>query len=114
MLLIALTNFNEGAEFMMILACTIQFYEHFESDPQYVSLHMALISLPYGLACIFGLLSDTTDVLGLKKRFYILIASLLQIAMSALLVTQSFLGGEKSQLLFTLYVALIVMAHTLI
>lgn len=50
---------------------------------------MAYISSPVGLACIFGLLSDTTNVLGLGKRFYIVIAALLQIAMSALIVYYS-------------------------
>jgi hypothetical protein len=55
-----------------------------------VSLHIAVISLPAGLSFVFGLLSDTTDVLGFKKRFYILAAALLQIGMSVTLTTANF------------------------
>jgi hypothetical protein len=64
LLLIGLTFFNEGAEFMTILACTIQFYEFWEMEPQYASLHMALICIPQGLSFVFGLLADTTNILG--------------------------------------------------
>ena len=77
MLLIGLTFFNEGAEFMMILAITIQYFSEFKYEPENVSLHIALICLPQGFAFLFGLLSDTTDVHGYGKRFYIVFAALL-------------------------------------
>ena len=77
LLLIALTFFNEGAEFMMILAVSYQYLISWESEPSVVSLHIAGICLPEGLAFVFGLLSDATDILGQRKRFYIIIASLL-------------------------------------
>ena len=80
-----------------------------------MSLHIAVISLPAGLSFVFGLLSDTTDVLGLKKRFYILAAAALQIAMSVILTTVDF---DRESLphapkLFAFLVAMIVMARTL-
>ena len=86
LLLIGLTFFNEGSEFMLILAVTYQFLVYYHAEPMIVTLHIALICIPEGLAFVFGLLSDSTDVLGFGKRFYIIIASLLQISMS-LLVT---------------------------
>jgi len=42
-----------------------------------VSLHIAFIGIPEGLAFVFGLLSDATDVLGYRKRFYIMTAALI-------------------------------------
>ena len=82
LLLIGLTFFNEGSEFMLILAVTYQFFVYYHAEPMIATLHIALICLPEGLAFVFGLLSDSTDVLGFGKRFYIIIASLLQISMS--------------------------------
>lgn len=75
--MIGLTFFNEGNEFMLTLAVTVLYFTFWHAEPSTTSLHIALIMLPEGLAVAFGLLSDSTDVCGLKKRFYIVIAALL-------------------------------------
>jgi len=61
------------------------------------------------------LLSDTTDVFGLKKRFFIVVAALLQIAASVILTSIQFQTSTASgqPQLFTFLVAMIVMARTL-
>jgi len=76
LLMIGLTFFNEGAEFMLVLAVTKQFIE-WDVSPAIVSLHIALLNLPQGLSFFFGFLSDITDVLGYRKRFYISLAALI-------------------------------------
>ncbi len=78
-----------------------------------MSLHIAVISLPAGLSFVFGLLSDTTDVLGLKKRFYILLAAALQIVMSVILTTVDFESLPHAPKLFAFLVTMIVMARTI-
>lgn len=81
-----------------------------------MSLHIAVISLPAGLSFVFGLLSDTTDVLGFKKRFYILLAAVLQISMSAILITADFTPFttlSHAPKLFSFLVSMLVMARTI-
>lgn len=78
-----------------------------------MSLHIAVISLPAGLSFVFGLMSDTTDVLGFKRRFYILVAALLQIVMSVIITTVNFEGMPNAPKLFSFLVSMIVMARTI-
>ena len=80
-----------------------------------MSLHVAFICLPEGLAFAFGLLSDATDVLGYRKRFYIVLAALIQILMSLVVTNLADVSTlTNGELLFSFCVAMIVLARTVL
>lgn len=80
MILVGLNFFNEGAQFMIILACTIQYFFYFELEPGLASLHIACIVMPEGLAVFYGYLADSISIGGKKFRFCIILAAGLQVA----------------------------------
>jgi hypothetical protein len=75
--LICVAFFNEGAEFMTLLACTFKLTTNEHLEPAAVTLYIAEIASPVILAAFFGLLSDTLDIAGFRKRIYIFVAALL-------------------------------------
>ncbi len=86
LIVIGLAFFNEGAEFMTLLACTYNFLVENHKEPAFATIHTAIVARPVAFSCFFGLLSDTLDIAGFRKRLYICVAALLQIAVSLTLV----------------------------
>jgi hypothetical protein len=115
MCLIGLNFFNEGAEFMMTLACIIQYFE-WEVEPSRVSLYLACICLPQAFSFLFALVADTTSVLGQQKKFYVVVPAMLQTVMGFHLATTDFeedssINKERK---FAIWVSMIMLARSIL
>jgi len=62
---------------MTLLACTYKLTSNEHFEPSRVTLMVAQIASPVVFAAFFGLLSDTLDIAGFRKRIYVFVAALL-------------------------------------
>ena len=71
---------------MTLQACSYNIMvDHFR-EPGAATLAIAGVALPVAFSFLFGFLSDTLDIAGFRKRLYICVAALLQIAVCTVLV----------------------------
>ena len=67
-----LENFNFGVFILVVLEAIDLFKSYMDAEPGDVSVYKGLIFLPWSLKVVFGLITDSFPIFGLKRKPYLI------------------------------------------
>ena len=74
--LLGLLYFNQGLKVLSSLANSTLFKEHYKLDPGQVQILSSVISFPWSIKIVYGLISDNLPIFGSRRRSYLVIFSI--------------------------------------
>lgn len=71
-------NFHHGLWIMVILSVKDYFKAYLGLDPGEMQIYMSLISLPWSLKILYGLISDNVPICGTRRKSWLIIMGLIE------------------------------------